>query len=97
MLGSISDWAIVIVVAVILFGGASKIPELFRNLGRAMGELKRGQMEVQKELERELQANQNQLSQTQNQAKAEELQRKIQELQAELDRLKGNSVVKEKD
>jgi len=37
MLGNIDDWIIVIVVALILFGGASKIPELFRNLGRAMG------------------------------------------------------------
>lgn len=100
VLGNLSDWVIVIVIAVILFGGASKIPELFRNLGRAVGELKRGQMEVQRELEKELQANQTQLSQANNskdQAKVQELEAKIRELQAELERVKGNSVVKEKD
>ncbi|MCL4346444.1 MAG: twin-arginine translocase TatA/TatE family subunit [Candidatus Thermoplasmatota archaeon] len=55
MIGNIWDWAIIIVVALILFGGANKIPEMFRSFGRAAGEFKRGQMEIQKELEKEVQ------------------------------------------
>jgi len=50
MIGSIWDWIVVIAVVLILFGGASKIPELFRALGRAVGEFKKGQMEVEREL-----------------------------------------------
>ena len=38
-----------IVLGVLLFG-ANKIPELFRNLGKAIGEFKKGQIEVEKEL-----------------------------------------------
>ncbi len=49
------DWAIVIIVALILFGGANKIPDMFRSFGKAAGEFKRGQMEIQKELEKEVQ------------------------------------------
>lgn len=56
MIGNVWDWAIVIVVALILFGGASKIPELFRSIGRATGEFKRGQMEIEKEIQKEIQA-----------------------------------------
>ncbi len=54
MFGSIPDWIIVIVAAILLFGGASRIPQLFKSFGRAMGEFKRGQMEVEKELKEEL-------------------------------------------
>ncbi|AFZ71055.1 twin arginine-targeting protein translocase, TatA/E family [Caldisphaera lagunensis DSM 15908] len=50
MLDSLIDWLIVIVVIAILFGGATKIPEIARALGRAVGEFKKGQMEVEKEL-----------------------------------------------
>jgi len=42
MIGSITDWAILLVVALLLFGGSKKIPELARGLGRAMGEFRRG-------------------------------------------------------
>jgi len=38
-------------VALILFGGASKLPELARGLGRAMGEFKRGQIEIEREIQ----------------------------------------------
>ncbi len=55
LIGNVWDWAIIIVVALILFGGANKIPELFRSIGKATGEFKRGQMEIQKELEKEVQ------------------------------------------
>jgi len=50
MLGSIWDWVILIVVVLVVFGGSKKIPELARSLGRASGEFKRGQIEVEKEL-----------------------------------------------
>ncbi|PSN91732.1 hypothetical protein B9Q04_09070 [Candidatus Marsarchaeota G2 archaeon BE_D] len=50
MIGSITDWAILLVVALLLFGGSKKIPELARGLGRAMGEFRRGQAEVEKEI-----------------------------------------------
>ena len=50
MIGNIQDWLIVGVVAIFLFGGAKKLPELFKSLGRATGEFKKGKMEVEKEL-----------------------------------------------
>jgi len=50
MFDSYADWAIIIVVAVIIFGGTKKIPEMARNLGKATGEFKRGQMEMESEL-----------------------------------------------
>ncbi|MGC8569980.1 twin-arginine translocase TatA/TatE family subunit [Caldivirga sp.] len=50
MIGSIWDWVIVIAVVLILFGGYNKVPELFRALGRAVGEFKKGQVEVEREL-----------------------------------------------
>jgi len=42
---------IVIVLGVVLFG-ANKIPELFRNLGRAVGEYRKAQIEAEKELKK---------------------------------------------
>ncbi len=50
MLDSLSDWLIFIVVALILFGGSSKIPELARAMGRAMGEFRKAQIEVEREI-----------------------------------------------
>jgi sec-independent protein translocase protein TatA len=41
---------LVFVVIVLLFG-ATKLPELARSMGRSMGEFKRGQYEVEKELQ----------------------------------------------
>ncbi len=41
--------ALVIVVIIILFG-AAKIPELARSLGKATGEFKKGQKEIEREL-----------------------------------------------
>ena len=55
LIGNMWDWAIIIIVALILFGGANKIPDMFRSFGKAAGEFKRGQMEIQKELEKEVQ------------------------------------------
>jgi sec-independent protein translocase protein TatA len=41
--------ALVVVVIIVLFG-AAKIPELARSLGKATGEFKRGQKEIELEL-----------------------------------------------
>jgi sec-independent protein translocase protein TatA len=49
MLGS-QEILLILVVVVLLFG-ASKLPELARSMGRSMGEFKRGQYEVEKELQ----------------------------------------------
>ena len=48
MLGS-TEILLIFVVIVLLFG-ASKLPELARSMGRSMGEFKRGQYEVEREL-----------------------------------------------
>ena len=42
---------IVLVIALILFGGAKKIPELARSLGKAKGEFKKGMEENAQEEE----------------------------------------------
>ena len=47
---NVGGWIIIIVVALILFGGAKKIPDFARNLGRATGEFKRGQVELENEI-----------------------------------------------
>jgi sec-independent protein translocase protein TatA len=51
MIGSATDWIILIVVALVVLGGAKKIPELAKSLGRAKGEFDKGKKEVEKELE----------------------------------------------
>ena len=49
MLGS---WEILLILAVIaLLFGATKLPDLARSMGRSMGEFKKGQYEVEKELQ----------------------------------------------
>jgi sec-independent protein translocase protein TatA len=53
MFDSIDDWLIIAVVAGILFYGSTKIPQLARNLGRSVGEFKRGRLEVERELKAE--------------------------------------------
>ncbi len=47
---SIQDWIVLAVIAVILFGGGKRIPDLFRNFGRGIGEFRKGQQEVENEL-----------------------------------------------
>lgn len=42
---------VIVLVIVILFFGAKKIPELAKGLGRAMGEFKRGRNEVEREIQ----------------------------------------------
>ncbi len=41
---------LLIVVAIIILFGAAKIPELARSLGKATGEFKKGQKEIEREL-----------------------------------------------
>ena len=49
------EWIVLLLVLAILFiFGPKKIPELLRGLGRGMGEFKRGQQEIEKELKRDL-------------------------------------------
>ena len=50
MIGSPTDWIILILVALLVLGGSKKIPEFAKSLGRAIGEFKKGKVEVEKEL-----------------------------------------------
>jgi sec-independent protein translocase protein TatA len=52
LIGSATDIIIIIIVAVVLFAGANKIPELFHSMGRAVGEYKKGKVESEMELSR---------------------------------------------
>ncbi|MFP3313193.1 MAG: twin-arginine translocase TatA/TatE family subunit [Thermocladium sp.] len=93
MLGSIWDWIILIAVVLVLFGGAGKLPEIFRSLGRAVGEFKKGQIEVENELRQLTQTNpapgtSNQGKKPEQGENVEELKKKIEELQRQLDELK---------
>lgn len=48
------EWIIVgLVVVILFFGGAKKIPEFAQNLGRARGEYERGRLEVEKQVAQE--------------------------------------------
>jgi sec-independent protein translocase protein TatA len=37
-----TEWIVVAVVALVLFGGAKKLPEIARSIGKAKGEFKKG-------------------------------------------------------
>ena len=52
---NIGPWqlVIVLVIAFVLFGGAKKIPDLARSLGKAKNEFKKGLAEGEKESEAE--------------------------------------------
>lgn len=85
MLGIPTDVLIVILVAVLVFG-ASKIPDIARNLGRARGEFKKGQLEAEKQLQ-----NMSGQDQTQNSNdQIKQLEDKIKQLQDELEKAKQN-------
>lgn len=45
-----TEWLIILVVIVLIFGGAKKIPEFAQSLGRARGEYDRGKMAVEREI-----------------------------------------------
>lgn len=45
------EWIILLVIIAVLFlSGPSKIPAIFRSFGRALGEFRRGRMEIEQEL-----------------------------------------------
>lgn len=45
------EWVLVLLIVVVLFfGGAKKIPQFAQSLGRARGEYERGKIEVEREL-----------------------------------------------
>ena len=49
------EWIVLlIIVAVLLLFGPSKLPELARGFGRALGEFRRGRMEIEREISTEL-------------------------------------------
>ncbi|WP_338600756.1 twin-arginine translocase TatA/TatE family subunit [Sulfolobus tengchongensis] len=88
MLTNPYDWIIILVVIAVLFFGASKIPELFRSMGRAVGEFKKGRMESEMELQQlQQQALQQPLVQ-QKESRVEDLEKQIAELQKQLEELK---------
>lgn len=68
MISSIWDWIVVLAVVLILFGATGKIPELFRALGRAVGEFRKGQMEVEREIRQMMQEPQHANTLTQSNA-----------------------------
>lgn len=49
------EWIIlIIIIAVLLLFGPKKLPELARGVGRALGEFRRGKMEVEREIRTEM-------------------------------------------
>lgn len=83
MIGSATDIIIIIIVAVVLFAGASKIPEIFRSMGRAKGEFKKGELESEMELKKMTQT-----SEPSKDEKVEQLQKQIADLQKQLEEVK---------
>src|SRR5437867_9786719 len=51
------EWVVIlIIIAVLLLFGPSKLPELARGLGRALGEFRRGKMEIERQISDEINA-----------------------------------------
>ncbi len=51
------EWIIIlIIIAVLLLFGPQKLPELARGLGRALGEFRRGKMEIERQISDEINA-----------------------------------------
>ena len=51
------EWIIILVILAVLFlFGPSKLPELARSTGRAMGEFRRGRLEVEREINQQASA-----------------------------------------
>jgi sec-independent protein translocase protein TatA len=94
LLGSATDIIIIIIVAVVLFAGANKIPELFHSMGRAVGEYKKGKVESEMELSKMVQESPPQSASSpaaQRDDKAKQLESQIAELQRQLEELKKGS------
>ena len=54
--GIIETIIILVILAALFLLGPKKIPELARSLGKAMGEFRRGRMELEREISREVSA-----------------------------------------
>ncbi|MEM4943349.1 MAG: twin-arginine translocase TatA/TatE family subunit [Saccharolobus sp.] len=91
MLTNPYDWIIILVVIAVLFFGASKIPELFRSMGRAVGEFKKGKIEAEMELQQMQQQMISQPLVQQQNTKVQDLEKQIEELQKQLDQLKKSN------
>ncbi len=96
MLDSATDLLIVIIVAVVLFAGANKIPEIFRSFGRAVGEYKKGKIESEMELSKMMQESPASTQPASSPAsqrddKVKQLESQIAELQRQLEELKRGS------
>src|SRR6184192_4604359 len=51
------EWVVIlIIIAVLLLFGPQKLPELARGLGRALGEFRRGKMEIERQISDEINA-----------------------------------------
>ncbi|MCI2415354.1 MAG: twin-arginine translocase TatA/TatE family subunit [Candidatus Aramenus sp.] len=93
-----SNIIVLLIVAAVLFFGASKIPELFRNMGRAVGEFKKGRIEAEMELNQMQQTTQvtqqpqviPSSASSQSHVSPEELEKQIKDLQSKLEQLKKN-------
>ena len=49
------EWVVIlIIIAVLLLFGPSKLPELARGVGRALGEFRRGKMQIEREINSEI-------------------------------------------
>ena len=77
-----SDIIVLVIILAVLFFGAAKIPELFRALGRAKGEFKKGELEAEMELN-QMRANTQTTGNT-----SSDLDSKIKELERQLEELK---------
>lgn len=55
MLDNPTDWIIFIVVVLLVLGGAKKIPEIAKAMGRGVGEFRKGRMEVDREIKEAMQ------------------------------------------
>ncbi len=79
---------IIIVVAALVFFGSTKIPELFRSLGKATGEFKKGKLESELEAEEVAKQAREKGVNVQTDTQKEDLEKQIKQLQDQLDQLK---------
>jgi sec-independent protein translocase protein TatA len=67
------EWIIIILVIVVIFFGAKKIPELARSMGRATSEFQRARVEAKKTLANESLSNQERSQQSIDREKLESI------------------------